>query len=87
MVTGTSERNKTNITTERTPQDVLSSVAQVLPSSACGAMPSGKRVTDSFRVSLAFYEEDKLRGAMEKLCDALNDFGRNQGLHKGKDEV
>ena len=49
-------------------------LAQVLPSSTCGALPSGKRVTDSFRVSLAFYEEDRLRGAMEKLCDALNDF-------------
>ena len=49
-------------------------LAQVLPSSTCGALPSGNRVTDSFRVSLAFYEEDKLRGAMEKLCDALHDF-------------
>ena len=47
---------------------------QVLPSSTCGALPAGKRVTDSFRVSLAFYEEDRLRGAMEKLCNALHDF-------------
>ena len=46
----------------------------MLPSSTCGALPSGKRVTDSFRVSLAFYEENRLRDAMEKLCDALNDF-------------
>ena len=54
----------------------MSFLAQVLPSSTCGALPSGKRVTDSFRVSLAFYEEGKLRGAMEKLCNALYEYRR-----------
>ena len=47
---------------------------QVLPSSMCGAMPSGQRVTDSFRVSLAFYNADKLREAAVKLCAALLDY-------------
>ena len=47
---------------------------QVLPSSKCGAMPSGELVNDSFRVSLAFYDEDKLREAAVKLCAALLDY-------------
>ncbi len=46
---------------------------QVLPSSKCGSV-DGKPVNNAFRISLAFYEEPRLRKATQNLCDALKKF-------------
>lgn len=46
---------------------------QVLPSSTCGSL-DGKPMTDSFRMCFAFYEEERLKAAAIKLCEALKEF-------------